>query len=345
MSFRLWRQPAKRQEYDFETIDNIVTTLQVDRLDCLKIGVDSFIFDVLRGAQGTLERFNPWIVVKLNHALAKRNQSVNEVLEWLVSRGYESAFITDCENFILHRNTAASSAECSASIHLTFDSRPLFLQSQYVKGKPLAGIIKTECAKLNDAKIEFQQKNGPWRLTAPGPRWSFAASWALSVKKLEGPFLIEIKLRVSCGTIGIVCISRDYSTFKGKEILVEPAQTLQTVTVVVDDISDIGHLIIRNTDIAGAVAHIEVIAFNTFTAEPAAPKQQSALLSLQKKSLAISECEWILRGGEVILSSSSAQGPGIDVVPVEKIHSAFGFHETLRAEDQNLPARPHRLQD
>jgi hypothetical protein len=46
--------------------------------------VDSFDFDVLRGGHRTLERFNPWIVIELNHALAKRNQSVNEALEGLV---------------------------------------------------------------------------------------------------------------------------------------------------------------------------------------------------------------------------------------------------------------------
>jgi FkbM family methyltransferase len=119
--FRIWGQPAERKEYDFETIDNIVTKLRIDRLDCLKIDVDSFDFDVLRGAHRTLERFNPWIVIELNHALAKRNQSVNQALEWLVSRGYGGAFITDYENFILHRETTTSTATCLQSFQLTFD--------------------------------------------------------------------------------------------------------------------------------------------------------------------------------------------------------------------------------
>ena len=323
--FRIWGQPAERKEYDFETIDNMVNTLHLDRLDCLKIDVDSFDFDVLRGARSTLERFNPWIVIELNHALAKRNQTVNEALEWLVSRGYESAFITDKENFILRRDTTTSTASSSRSFQLTFDSRPLFLHSQHAKGKPLTGIFEPICTKHNDATIEVEQ-NGSWRLTAPGPRWSYAASWAVSTdKELESTFLIEIELRVSGGSIGIGGVARDWSTFKGKEVFVEPAQMLQTATVVVDDSSDLGHLIIRNTDIAGKTAHIEVGAIEAFTAEPGAPKRQSALLSSQKKRLPISECDVILHGGEAVLSSGSAQEPGIDIVPIEKMHSAFGF--------------------
>jgi hypothetical protein len=34
--------------------------------------------------------------------------------------------------------------------------------------------------------------------------------------------------------------------FNGKEVFVEAAQALQTATVVVDDIPDLGHLIVRN---------------------------------------------------------------------------------------------------
>ena len=331
--FRIWGQPAERKEYDFETIDAIVAKLHIDRLDCLKIDVDSFDFDVLRGAYRTLESFNPWVVIELNYALAQRNQSVNQALEWLVSRGYGSAFITDYENFILRRETTTTTASSSKSFHLTLDSRPLFLTSQYAngkpiygKGKPIPGIFQPECVKHNYATINMREGNDPWRVTAPGPRWSYAASWPVWTEtELESTFLVEIELRVSGGTIGIGCVARDYSTFKGKEVFVEPAQTLQTATVVIDDVSDLAHLVLRNADTAGSAAQVEVIAINAFIAEPAAPKPQSALLSPQKKRLSISECELILHGGEAVLSSGPAQEPGIDIVPIEKIDSALGF--------------------
>jgi predicted O-methyltransferase YrrM len=229
------------------------------------------------------------------------------------------------------------------SFQLTFDSRPLFLCPQYAKGKPIAGIFKSECARHNEATIEFQCENGPWRLTVPGPQWSYAASWPVATEKeLEGRVLFEIELEVSGGTIGVGCITRDYGTFISKEVLVEPFQTLQTATIWIDDVSELGHLILRNADTAGSTAQIEVVAINAFTVEPAAQKQQSVLLSSQKKRLSISECDLILHGGEPAVSSDSAQEPGIDIVPIEKIHLAFGFRRPFLP---NIKIYRHELAD
>jgi predicted O-methyltransferase YrrM len=49
------------------------------------------------------------------------------------------------------------------------------------------------------------------------------------------------------------------------------------------------------------------------------------VLSSQKTRLSISECDDILNGGEAVLASGSALEPGIAIVPVEQIQSAFGF--------------------
>jgi hypothetical protein len=67
-------------------------------------------------------------------------------------------------------------------------------------------------------------------------------------------------------------------------------------------------LIVRNADSAAKTAQIEVVAINVFSAEHAAEKQPSALLSSQKKRLPTSECNLILHGGEAVLSSDSAAG-------------------------------------
>jgi FkbM family methyltransferase len=85
--YRIWGQPAERMHYEFATVDDIMARLDLSRLDCIKIDVDSFDFEVLQGAERTLERLNPWIVIELNHALAKRNHSLAEALEWLAARG------------------------------------------------------------------------------------------------------------------------------------------------------------------------------------------------------------------------------------------------------------------
>ncbi len=326
--FRIGGQPAERKAYEFETIDNIVTNLKVERLDCLKIDVGSFDFDVLRGAERTLERFNPWVVVELNHALAKRDQSVNAALEWLVGRGYDTAFVTDYENFILHRRDA-SGAQCAASMQLSFDARPLFLRAAHQKGEALLGLVAPDCRALNEATIELQQANGHLRLTAPGPRWSFAASWTIaSDGRWEGAAIIEIDLRVTGGTIGVVSQSRDYSTQRSNEALIDPSPALQKAAVLIEDLSEPCYLVIRNNDSAGGAAQIEIVAINAFAAEPAAPEDERPLLSHKKTRMSIAECQAILRGGAEP-SSGIAPESGIEIVPVEQIQSAFGFRHAF----------------
>lgn len=110
--FRIWGVDPETLEYNFQTIDEFVSRKHLDRVDCIKIDVDSFDFEVLRGAEKTLERLNPWVVVELNHALNKRNQSNSAAFEWLAKQGYEQALVIDHENFIFKRTAELTADEC-----------------------------------------------------------------------------------------------------------------------------------------------------------------------------------------------------------------------------------------
>jgi len=102
--FRIWGDAPEEREYNFTTIDHFVASEKIN-VDCIKIDVDSFDFEVLKGAKHTLKNMNPRVVVELNHALGKRNQQVTEALEWMSSLGYKSAIILDKDNFLFHRDT------------------------------------------------------------------------------------------------------------------------------------------------------------------------------------------------------------------------------------------------
>lgn len=81
------------------------------RLDCIKIDVDSFDFEVLQGAKETLIKYDPFVVVELNHALNQRNQSVPQALEWLASLNYKHTYSLDYDNFLLKRDFQSSHEE------------------------------------------------------------------------------------------------------------------------------------------------------------------------------------------------------------------------------------------
>jgi FkbM family methyltransferase len=118
--FRIWGGPPEELEYDFSTIDELVVQSGLQRLDCIKIDVDSFDFEVLMGAEGTLKRFDPWLVVELNHALAVRGYSNMAALAWLLERGYQHCLVLDYDNFILRRSAPDSAFATSNTIQLNF---------------------------------------------------------------------------------------------------------------------------------------------------------------------------------------------------------------------------------
>ncbi len=57
------------------------------------------------GAEQTLLDCNPWVVVELNPALSKRNQSATQALEWLSARGYFEALVLDHDNYLVKRRS------------------------------------------------------------------------------------------------------------------------------------------------------------------------------------------------------------------------------------------------
>jgi FkbM family methyltransferase len=118
--FRIWGGPPEELEYDFTTVDLMVVQLNLQRLDCVKIDVDSFDFEVLMGAEQTLERFDPWVVVELNHALAVRGYSNMAALTWLLDRGYRQCLVLDYDNFVLRRSASLSAFTTAKTIQLNF---------------------------------------------------------------------------------------------------------------------------------------------------------------------------------------------------------------------------------
>lgn len=105
--YRLWGSEGDVGKFPFYRLDDFVERHAVDRIDCIKIDVDSFDFEVLLGAEKTLAKHDPMIVVELNHALAKRNQSAGEALAWLAGQGYDQAVVLDHDNFVLQRAPGA----------------------------------------------------------------------------------------------------------------------------------------------------------------------------------------------------------------------------------------------
>lgn len=71
------------------TIDGLVESAQLDRLDFMKIDVEGCEMKVLRGAINTLNRFKPKMLIEMNSfRLLEHGSSYKELYDWLLSKNY-----------------------------------------------------------------------------------------------------------------------------------------------------------------------------------------------------------------------------------------------------------------
>jgi FkbM family methyltransferase len=258
--FRMWGSEGDVQDYPFYRLDDFVAEKKPTRVDCLKIDVDSFDFEVLRGAEQTLVQHNPVIVVELNHALAKRNQTASEVLAWLAQRGYRQALVLDNDNYVFQRDREHLKVAGSASLELVFPPPMRFEETlDAVTGTPLdrllmtgefqneatfrddrdsvpatslVGAVSRAMRKLissgsDDGRLGFSSVAGR-AIATPSSMWSYALAVAFDPGVLAkvpagGSLVMEIEVEVSEGKLGIGIAGADLSSF------VSPERTLSAM--------------------------------------------------------------------------------------------------------------------
>lgn len=105
---KLWIEWGKKQAYktfNFITIDDYVELKKLKRVDLLKIDVDGFDFEVLLGAEKTLENFSPAVMVEYaEQSLVLRGYSPSDIDLFFKKIGYhEKIFFTSEGNKLFVR--------------------------------------------------------------------------------------------------------------------------------------------------------------------------------------------------------------------------------------------------
>ena len=332
--YRIRGRTPERTVCDFTTIDDLSRQLKLERVDCIKLDAGGFDLEALQGAERTLDRLNPWIVVSLDHTLTTRSHSLGEALEWLAARGYSSAHVLDYHNYVLRRQVGPALPLARAPhMSLTFEQRPVTLHEGSDKGRPIADCFAAKPALHGQASIASPDNCDAAVISVPGPRWSYAASWAKSASaNLQGPLTVEIEITITGGEVGLGCVSPAMDTYLGDEAFVPGAAGPQSILLSIPDGAAVGHLMLRNADANGRNASARVHRIGVFRRIPASARPVSPLLAKNKRRLSLAECEGALSGLEPSPVSASGDELGIDIVPVEELGTALGFRLPFVAE-------------
>ena len=290
--YRLWGTDGEVRTWPFSSLDDFIERHRIERVDCLKIDVDSFDFDVLRGAERTLAERDPVIVVELNHALARRNQSVGEALAWLARRGYRKAVVLDNDNFMLQRGAgslvhtgAASSLELVFPPPLRLDETMPPSAGQPV-GESFIGKVDVQAGVVVAKEEADVRRLAPWRLISRvrgvlgrddsvafrdvagvpvetnAAAWSYALVLGLNPATAPGIVTIEVAVEVMDGKLGIALAGVDSSRFSAPERTLA-AMPLRQSIVVSAKAADVRFLIFRNVSAEGVRTRFKVLSIET----------------------------------------------------------------------------------
>lgn len=284
--FRLWGTEGEVRTWPFCSLDDFIARHRIERVDCLKIDVDSFDFEVLRGAERTLAERNPVVVVELNHALGLRNQGVGEALSWLARRGYRRALVLDNDNFVLQREPGGpantSGAGDAASLELVFPPPLRFDEALPPSaGEPLgaAFIARAEVQEgvvvagreggttlLSRARSLLRRDGGlalrdivDVAMETRAGAWSYALVLGLDPGPASGVVTVEVGVEVMEGKLGIALAGADLSSFCAPERTLVAMPSSQRIVVAAKS-AELRSLVLRNAAPDGVRTRFKVVS-------------------------------------------------------------------------------------
>jgi FkbM family methyltransferase len=102
--YMIWGEQPVSNQYEFTTLDDFSNQHQVIP-KFIKIDVDGFDFEVLKGGRNLLYNNNIIVCVEVNHALHTRGHKESDILDLMESLNYENFMILDNENYFFRKKT------------------------------------------------------------------------------------------------------------------------------------------------------------------------------------------------------------------------------------------------
>lgn len=288
----------------------------------MKIDVDGFELEVLRGGRTVLGDLRPRLIVEVNHATLTRDIQPSELLRELAALGCRRATVLDHENYLLEppsrRGWPESRTEVRATdLSVTFDRRPVMLPDVFVPGGligelPLVPEVHGHGIVLSDGDAQH--------VAAPGPQWAYAVSFAIpDMLRLEQRGIVTVDVAVKEGSVGLGLVDRALATMVAPERLLVTGPSTR-VAIQCDDLSSAHHLVVRNSAPGGATARVVVTGAWVHQADAAAsdlPEWDS-----------VPEVDLRRIGARLGLPTAGDAEPlPIRICGVEDLHEALGVDE------------------
>jgi FkbM family methyltransferase len=324
--YRMWGDEPERKVYPFYRLDDYVRNNNITKLDCIKIDVDSFDFEVLLGARETIRTLKPTIVVELNHALSRRNQSNIKALEWLRDQGIDEVLSLDGDNFVVTPGRRPSDTfPTHSSMRIAF-ADPAALP-QAVEDEGAIKVIKSfdpHHAAVTHGQASITVLAGSQiEVTTPAAQWAYAVGFPAPVDLAPNPALrVLMDVQVTAGRVGIGCLSSE-GAYIGPERQIG-AGGRRSVLLPVTDPANLAQVMVRNSNPEGAASTVQIFGVKIGLLEEGEGEGETSL-PVQTLARRVHEAEASEAGQQdLVLPASDGE---IGIVDYAHLPAALGFSE------------------
>lgn len=208
--YRIWGQEPELVFTEFVTLDSFVQSNALSSIDFIKIDVDGFDLEVLWGADELLKKFNPAVLVELNHALGTRGYTTSQAFQWMMDHGYDNVCVYDHDNYIFTKSDPSS-------------IRADFLNLSIQKVNPPRETKVRISAKYRDFfSLEISPHESAAKVESifhsNEAAWNYVATWSVPID-FDGP--IEFTFDVIRGSLGIFATDASASKQLTREFIFE----------------------------------------------------------------------------------------------------------------------------
>lgn len=217
--FQIWGAAPVKEKFIFKKLDDFLHDYDLKKVDVIKIDVDGYELEVLKGAIETLNFYSPRVIVEINEAMATRNTTHQQIFDFMLDQRYSSAHILDGSNFVFQK-TWIPGEPWPNRISISSEREPF----QFKKREQLLkqSLVTTECFDYIHDEVDVKANEQYVNILGSLPAWNYAASFRIfEGSNIPDRVVLRIEGALDEGEVGIAALNSDGSSFLSNEYVID----------------------------------------------------------------------------------------------------------------------------
>lgn len=217
--FQIWGSAPVKEKFNFKKLDDLLHEYELKKIDVIKIDVDGYELEVLKGAIETLNFYSPRVIVEINEAMATRNTTHQQIFDFMLDQRYSSAHILDGSNFVFQK-TWLPGEPWPNRISISTEREPFQFQN---RGQLLKqSRVTKDCFDYTNHEVQVSDNEQHADIQGNLPAWNYAASFRIfEESSITERVVLRIEGALEEGEVGMAALSSDGSSFLSNEYVVD----------------------------------------------------------------------------------------------------------------------------